>query len=125
MAGKRQQIGAQVSRATARFQRVPARKVRYVTELIRGLTVAEARTVLSLVHRPSAAPLVRQVLNSAAANSQRGDAEELVVGRVHVDGGPILKRWRPRAFGRAARIRKRLSHVTIELTEPIGRSKEA
>lgn len=125
MAGKKQIVGARVSRATARFQLVAPRKLRYVTRLIQGLTVAEARTVLSLVHRPSASPLVRQVLNSAAANSQRGDAEELVVGRVFVDGGPILKRWRPRAFGRASRIHKRQSHITIELTEPIGRSEEA
>ena len=65
------------------------------------------------------------VLGSAAANSQRPDAENLVVGRIWVDGGPMLKRWRPRAFGRAARIRKRLSHITIELTEPVGRGEEA
>lgn len=124
MAGKPNKVGASVSRATARFQPVAPRKVRYVTELIRGLTVAEARTVLMLVHRPSAAPLVRQVLNSAAANSQRSDAEDLVVGRVFVDGGPMLKRWRPRAFGRASRIHKRLSHITIELTEKVGGGEE-
>jgi len=125
MAGKREKIGPVVARASARFQRVAPRKVRFVTELLKGRTVAEAQAILELVHRPSAVPILKRLLGSAAANSQRPDAENLVVGRIWVDGGPMLKRWRPRAFGRAARIRKRLSHITIELTEPVGRGEEA
>jgi len=121
---KRQPIPI-VSSATARFQRVSARKVRFVAELIRGKTVAEAEAVLSLTHRPSAAPMVANLLKSAAANSQRPDSEDLVVGRVWVNCGPVLKRWRPRAYGRAGRIRKRMSHITIQLTEKVGGGEEA
>lgn len=128
MAGKKRIVGETVSRATARFQPVGPRKIRYVADLIRGMTVAEAQTALSLLHRPSAVPIVRRLLGSAAANSQRADAESLVVGRVWVDGGPTLTRWRPRAFGRMVSIRKRSSHITIELTAPerdIGGGEEA
>jgi len=124
MAGKKQIVGKTVSTATARFQPMGPRKVRYVAELIRGKTVAQAQTLLSLVHRPSAVPVIKRLLTSAAANSQRGNSEELVVGRIWANAGPTLKRWRPRAFGRANRIRKRSSHITIELTEPVG-GKEA
>jgi large subunit ribosomal protein L22 len=113
-------IGEVVSRATARYQRVSARKMRYVVDLIRGRTVAEAQTTLALLHRPSAVPILERLLKSAAANSQRADSDNLVVGRAWVDGGPMLKRWQPRAYGRANVIRKRLCHVTIELTEPRG-----
>ena len=119
MAGRNQQIGVVVSRATARYQRVAPRKMRYVADLIRGKSVAEAQTMLSLVHRPSAVPIVERVLKSAAANSQRPDSDDLLVGRVWVDGGPMAKRWRPRAYGRASMIRKRVSHITIELTSPV------
>lgn len=114
-----------VSSASARFQRVSPRKVRQVAELIRGKTVAEAEAVLALTQRPSAAPIVERLLKSAVANSQRADTEELLVGRVWVDGGPVLKRWRPRAYGRAGRIRKRTSHITIQLTETVGGGEEA
>jgi large subunit ribosomal protein L22 len=124
MAGNKRIVGPVVARATARYQPVAARKARYVADLIRGQTVAEAQTTLSLVHRPSAVPIVRRLLQSAAANSQRPDSEGLVVGRIWVDGGPMMKRWRPRAYGRAAMIRKRLCHITIELTEEVGRIEE-
>jgi len=120
MAGKKRIVGKLVSKATARFQPMGPRKVRFVADLIRGMTVAEAQTKLSLIHRPSAVPLLKGLLSQAAANSQRTDAEELVIGRIWTNGGPMMKRWRPRAFGRAGRIRKRSCHVTIELTEPAG-----
>ena len=125
MAGKGNQNFEVVSSATAKFQRVAPRKVRFVTDLIRGKTVAEAQTLLALVKRPSAAPIVARLLKSAAANSERTDAEDLVVGRVWVDEGPTMKRWQPRAFARAGRIRKRSSHLTIQLTEPVGVGEEA
>lgn len=121
MAGKRRTDTQVVSTASARFQRVSPRKARYVCDLIRGMTVAEAQAALSLIHRPSAVPIIARLLKSAVANSQHPDADELVVGRIWVDGGPMLKRWRPRAFGRAARIRKRMSHITIQLTAPVSR----
>jgi large subunit ribosomal protein L22 len=120
MAAKREEIGEVVSSATARFQRVGPRKVRFVIDMIRGMTVGQAQTALQLIHRPSAAPMLVRLLKSAAANSERSDAENLIVGRVWANGGPMMKRWRPRAFGRGARIRKRLSHITIQLTRPVG-----
>jgi large subunit ribosomal protein L22 len=120
MAGQREEVGEVVSSATARFQRVGPRKVRFVADMIRGMTVSQAHTALQLIHRPSAAPMVERLLKSAASNSERHDAENLVIGRIWVNGGPMMKRWRPRAFGRGARIRKRSSHITIQLTEPVG-----
>jgi large subunit ribosomal protein L22 len=125
MAGKKRIVGEVVSKATARFQPMGPRKIRFVADLIRGMTVAEAQTKLSLIHRPSAVPLLKGLLGAAAANSGRSDSENLVIGRIWANDGPMMKRWRPRAFGRAGRIRKRSCHVTIELTEPVGGGKEA
>ena len=116
---QRQQI-EEVSRAKAKFVRVSARKVRYVADLIRGKRVGEARVMLQFLHRPSAGPCVQRVLDSAVANVDRNehpDPDELKVGEVFVDVGPIIKRFRPRAMGRACRIRKRMSHLTIRLTK--------
>jgi len=120
MASKKQIVGEVVGKATARFQPVGPRKLRYVADMIRGKTVGEAQALLGLLHRPSAVPIIKGLLSSAVANSGRGDAEELVIGHIWVNGGPTLKRWLPRAFGRASRIRKRSCHVTIELTGPAG-----
>ncbi|MBM3334262.1 50S ribosomal protein L22 [Candidatus Sumerlaeota bacterium] len=120
MAGKKQIVGEVVGKATARFQPVGPRKLRYVADIIRGKTVGEAQTLLGLLHRPSAVPIIKGLLTSAVANSGRGDSDELIVARVWINGGPTIKRWLPRAFGRASRIRKRSSHATIELTAPLG-----
>jgi len=120
MAGKQQIVGKVVGKATARFQPVGPRKLRYVADMIRGKTVGEAQALLGLLHRPSAVPIVKGLLSSAVANSGRGDGEDLVIAHIWVDGGPTIKRWLPRAFGRASRIRKRSCHATIELTEPLG-----
>jgi len=125
MAGKKHLVGKTVSTAKARFQPMGPRKIRYVADLIRGKTVGEAQVILSMLHRPSAVPVVKRLLTSAVANARHDDPDELVIARISADGGPIAKRWRPRAFGRANRIRKRTCHITIELTEPVGRSKEA
>jgi len=125
MAGKKRIVGELVSKATARFQPMGPRKIRFVADLIRGMTVAEAQTKLSLIHRPSAVPLLKGLLSAAAANSGHTNSDGLIIGRIWADGGPTQKRWRPRAFGRAGRIRKRSCHVTIELTEPVGGGKEA
>ena len=110
-------LGEMVATAKHRFARVSARKGRYVADLIRGLTVGEAMLQMRNTHRPSAVPIFINVLKSATANAKEAsvnEVEDLVV-EVHVDEGPMLKRFRPRAMGRACVIRKRMSHVTIKL----------
>ncbi len=102
-------------RAQARFVRVTPTKARRVVDLIRGLHVEEARRVLD--HTPrGASRVVRKVLDSAVANAEHNrqlDPSTLFVARAYVDEGPTLKRFRPRALGRAYRIRKRTSHITV------------
>ncbi len=102
-------------RAQAKYIRQSPYKVRRVLDLVRGLPVPEARDVLTFTNRRASDP-VRKVLDSAVANAEHNlalDAEELVVAEAFADEGPTLKRWRPRARGRATRIRKRTSHITI------------
>ena len=94
-----------------------ARKARLVTEHIRGRSVPEARTVLAFTQR-AAAREIEKVLSSAVANAEANHGligDELYVSAAVVDEGPTLKRWRARARGRVARIRKRTCHITIEL----------
>jgi ribosomal protein L22 len=105
--------------ATAKWVRSSARKARIVTEEISGRSVPEARTILAFSPRAVARD-VEKVLRSAVANAEanhglRGD--ELVVLTAYADEGPTLKRWRARARGRVARIRKRTCHITVKLTE--------
>ena len=102
-------------KAQARFVRVTPFKARRVVDLIRGLHVDEARRVLDFTQRSATVP-VRKVLDSAVANAENNHqllADDLVVSRAFVDEGPTLKRFRPRALGRAYRIRKRTSHITV------------
>src|SRR5437588_5970993 len=104
-------------RARARYLRVSAYKVREVLELIRGLDAERAREVLRLSER-DAADTVDKVLASAIANGENHHenpvvADELYVSACYADEGPTLKRWRPRARGRATRIRKRTCHITV------------
>ncbi|MGD8192770.1 50S ribosomal protein L22 [Brevibacillus ginsengisoli] len=107
------------SKAVARYIRIAPRKVRLVVDLIRGKQVGEALAILK--HTPRAAsPVVEKLLNSAIANAENNfemDVNSLVVGKVFVDQGPTLKRFRPRAMGRASRIHKRTSHITVVLNE--------
>jgi large subunit ribosomal protein L22 len=106
-------------RAQAKFIRQSPYKVRRVLDLVRGLPVEQARHVLAFTDRRAAVP-VRKVLDSAVANAEHNhalDADELVVAEAYADEGPTLKRWRPRARGRATRIRKRTSHITIVVSE--------
>jgi len=109
------------SQATARFQRCSARKARFVADLIRGRTVSEAMHILRFANRPSATPILTNVLKSAVANvaqsSHSGDTDDLVIGEIQVNEGPTMYRFRPRARGRANRIRKRMCHVTLKLVE--------
>ncbi|HKX76591.1 MAG TPA: 50S ribosomal protein L22 [Acidimicrobiia bacterium] len=106
-------------RAQARFIRQPATKVRLVLDLVRGLPVDDARAVLALTPR-GASETVTKVLNSAIANAEHNfalDADDLVVAEAFADEGPTLRRFRPRARGRATRIRKRTSHITIVVSD--------
>jgi len=110
-----------VVQATAKFVRISPRKARLVTDNIRGRSVPEARTILAFTER-AAAVEVEKVLHSAVSNAEsnpelhwRGD--DLIVAAVYVDEGPTLKRWRARARGRVARIRKRTCHITIQVAQ--------
>ncbi len=105
--------------AQAKYVRESPFKVRRVLDLVRGLPVEEARTVLEFTNR-KAAGTVKKVLDSAIANAEHNfalDAEELFVSKAYADEGPTLKRWRPRARGRATKILKRTSHITIVVAE--------
>jgi large subunit ribosomal protein L22 len=111
----------QTVRAQARWVHSSARKARLVTDLIRGRSVPEARTILAFSTR-AVAKDVEKVLRSAVANAEsrpdlHWDGDELVVVAAYADEGPTLKRWRARARGRVARIRKRTCHITIELAQ--------
>ena len=95
------------------------RKVRLVTGMIRGLKLDVARTQLAFLPKAAALPVLK-VLNSAAANAVNNfklDESTLVIKTATADQGPALKRWRARAMGRAAPIKKRTSHITIVLTD--------
>ena len=104
-------------RASAQYLRVTPRKARLVVEHIRGRTVPEARTVLAFTPR-AAAREVEKILASAVANAEANHGllgDDLIVSAAYVDEGPMIKRWRARARGRVARIKKRTCHVTIRL----------
>ena len=109
-----------VGRATAKYVRMSPTKVRRVVDLIRGLPASEAQAIVKFDPHAASEP-VGKVLDSAVANaehlahvrSQRLDPDDLFVTEAFVDEGPTLKRFRPRAQGRAYRIRKRTSHITI------------
>ena len=117
-AARRDEDGKVVVRAKARYVRTAPRKARLVVDHIRGKSVDEARAIL--IHTPRAASRdVLKLLDSAIANAENNHelvADELKIDRVFVDEGPTLKRYRPRALGRATQIRKRTSHMTILLT---------
>jgi large subunit ribosomal protein L22 len=111
---------AQEAIATARFIRMSPTKARQVIAIIKGRHVDDARRVLKFSER-GASETVAKVLDSAVANAEhnRGlPADELVVARAWVDEGPTLKRFRPRAMGRATRVRKRTCHVSIVVGRP-------
>ncbi len=106
-------------RAQAKYVRMSPRKARLVAEHIRGRSVPEARAVLAFTSR-EAAGVLQKVLQSAVSNAEanHGIAEDrLYVKATYVDGGPVMKRWRARARGRVARIRKRTCHITVQLAE--------
>jgi large subunit ribosomal protein L22 len=109
-------------RAEARYVRTAPRKAQLVAEQIRGRPVPEARTILAFMTRDAARD-VERVLSSAVANAEANhnlDGDELYVSVATVGAGPTLKRWRARARGRVARIKKRTCHITIALALPEG-----
>jgi large subunit ribosomal protein L22 len=117
------------ARAVARYVRISPMKARRVVNLVRGLPAKEALTVLQFAQQ-RASDQVYKVLASAVANAEnneRLDADSLLVSAAYVDEGPTLKRFRPRAQGRAYRIRKRTCHITIELESvvPAARARKA
>jgi len=106
-------------RAQAKYVRMSPRKARLVAEHIRGRSVPEARAVLAFTSR-EAAGVLQKVLQSAVSNAEANHGipeDRLYVKATYVDGGPVMKRWRARARGRVARIRKRTCHITVTLVE--------
>ncbi|WDL98936.1 50S ribosomal protein L22 [Alicyclobacillus sp. ALC3] len=106
-------------RAVAKYIRIAPRKVRLVVDLIRGKRVGEALAILKFTPR-GASPVVEKVLRSAMANAENNhnlDVDNLIVKEVFVDQGPTLKRFHPRAQGRAYSIFKRTSHITVVVAE--------
>ena len=106
------------TRAVARYVRVSASKAREVLNLVRGESYGRAAEILAFSER-SVSDVVGKLLESAVANAENNDgipAEELFVSTCYADEGPTLKRWRPRARGRATRINKRTCHITIIVT---------
>lgn len=105
-------------KAKARYVRISARKVRLVADQIRGLGVEEAISLLSFSPRGASVPILK-LLRSAAANAENNDdldPEDLRIERISVDEGPTMRRYRPRARGRATRIEKRSCHINIALS---------
>lgn len=103
----------------ARYVRVSPQKARLIADQLRGKGIEEARFITTFSPQ-SAARLVGKVLESAVANAEHNNglhADDLMVVNCYVDEGSTLKRWRPRAYGRATRIRKRTSHITVVLGE--------
>ncbi len=109
-------------RAVAKFVRIAPRKARLVADEVRGKSYPEAVSLLQFTNK-RAAKILGDVLKSAAANAEHNmdaDIEELRLKTIKVDEGPTIKRYRPRAMGRATMIRKRTSHITVELEPPLG-----
>ena len=105
--------------AKARYLRMSPRKVRLVIDVVRGMPVAEARVQLKHLKKHAAIPVLK-LLESAIANAKHNfnlKEEKLYIKTIMADGGPVLHRWRARAFGRAAPIRKRTTHISIILDE--------
>ena len=106
-------------RAIARYVRISSRKVRIVIDLIRGKSVREAEAILRYTPKAATEPVLK-LLNSAVANAENNlelSRDDLYVAEVYANQGPTLMRFRARARGRASRIRKRTSHITIVLDQ--------
>jgi large subunit ribosomal protein L22 len=109
-------------KAVAKYVRIAPRKARLVADEVRGKSYPEAASILWFTNK-RAARLIGEVVNSAAANAEHNadaDPDELFVREIRVDEGPTIKRYRARAMGRATMIRKRTSHISVELGAPVG-----
>ncbi|SDY25106.1 MULTISPECIES: 50S ribosomal protein L22 [Salimicrobium] len=107
------------AKAVAKTVRIAPRKARLVIDLIRGMDTGDAIATLRNTNR-GASPIIEKVLNSAIANAEHNnelDPDNLVVSEAFVDEGTTLKRFRPRAMGRASQINKRTSHITVVVSE--------
>ena len=105
------------TKAILRFARISPRKIRLNADTVRGKSIQEAQNILSFAPQKGAA-ILKKLLDSALANAVENanqDVDSLYIKRIYADQGPTIKRWRPRALGRATRIRKRTSHVTLVL----------
>lgn len=110
------------AKAVVRFSRIAPRKARQVIDMIRGKRVGDAQTILKFTPR-FAAEVIGKVLNSAIANAENNhkmNRDRLYVSEAYVDQGPTMKRFMPRAQGRASAIHKRTSHITIVVAEKEG-----
>jgi len=106
-------------KAVARYVRIPPQKVRLIMDEVRGKKVEEAVRMLTFSPQKGA-HLLRKLINSAVANAEANkelDVDTLFIKRIFADQGPMMKRFLPRAMGRATRIRKRMSHLTVILDE--------
>ncbi len=113
-------------KASARHIRMSPRKVRLVSDIVRGMDVMAAETQLQFIRKIAAKPILK-LLRSAMANAEHNfklARNKLYIKKIVVDGGPMIKRFRARAFGRAAPIRKRSCHINIVLEERAPKAKE-
>jgi large subunit ribosomal protein L22 len=116
---KRRENADKRPRAIARYVRISSRKVKIVVDLIRGKSVREAEAILRYTPKAATEPVLK-LLNSAVANAENNlelNRDDLYVAEVYANQGPTLMRYRARAHGRASRIRKRTSHITIVLDQ--------
>jgi ribosomal protein L22 len=117
-ASEKREPESPVVRASARYMRMAPRKARLVADQVRGLTVPEAQTLLDFSARGAARDIAK-LIAAAAANAENNHelvADDMRIAEINVDEGPTLKRWRARARGRATKIEKRTSHVSVALT---------
>ena len=117
-APKKVAAAAPVVRASARYVRIAPRKVRLIADQVRGMQIEKARALLQFSPR-GAAEDIHKLINSAASNAENNHdliADEMKVAEITVDEGPTLKRFRPRALGRATPIHKRTSHIAVALS---------
>ena len=118
-AAKRRENADKRPHAIARYVRISSRKVKIVIDLIRGKSVREAEAILQYTPKAATEPVLK-LLKSAVANAENNlelNRDDLYVAEVYANQGPTLMRYRPRAHGRASRIRKRTSHITIVLDQ--------
>ena len=106
-------------RATSKYLRVPPQKARLVVNMVRGRQAGQALDILKFTKKKSAKMVYKLVASAVANAEQRADidVDTLYIKKIYVDEGPTLKRWRARAMGRATRILKRTSHITVVLDE--------